>query len=97
MPKTKSQASYEVENTPAVIAKEIRKAPAGSRFYVKTEVPLWIKGKDSYLPLSGYIRSTRKAMLEFLADLQDTAEHQEETRGCEIVIRLSIRGACHFL
>ena len=84
--------------TPAEIARIIRRARARPSFFVHGDTPLVIKGTDgNYLPLAGHVKVTRPNMLRYLDALQDTATRQENHRGIEIEIELSIHGSCYFV
>ena len=82
---------------PSEIAKIIRNALNRPTFFIGGKTPLYIKDSDRYLPLAGNVKVSRKAMLTYLTDLQETASRQEEHRGVEIVIKLSILGHCYFM
>lgn len=93
----------EIIAQPADISEIIRKKRGRAAFYVRGETPLRIKGSEqddgafSYLPLAGNVRVTRRAMLAYLRDIQETAERRKESKGEDVVIRLSVHGDCYFV
>ena len=87
----------EVVAKPSEIAKIVRNARNRPAFFVSADTPLRVEGADSYLPLAGNVQVTRRAMLAYLADLQETATRQEEHRGITLAIRLAIHGTCYFV
>ena len=89
--------SQEITGKPADIARIVRNARKRPSFFIHGNTPLWINGGDSYLPLAGSVRVTRQAMLDYLADLQQTGERQEVHRGVELTIKMSILGTCYFV
>ena len=82
---------------PSEIAKIIRNARNRPALFIGGKTPLYIKDSDSYLPLAGNVKVSRKAMLAYLTDLQETASRQEDNRGVELVIKLSILDHCYFV
>ncbi len=83
--------------SPRKIAKIIRNAPSKSAFFVQGRTELLITGRNAYLPLAGNVKVTRKAMLVYINELQESSERQENHRGVELTIKLDVYGNCYFV
>lgn len=87
----------EITAKPSEIIKIIRNARGRASFFVHGTTEILVKDRNTYLPLAGNVKVTRKAMLQYLTDIQETASQQEVHRDIELEISISIYGTCYFV
>lgn len=76
--------------SPAEALQMAKCMPAHSHFFVRGATPLYTS-ENTYLPLAGNVAVTRKAMIEYLTDIQETADS-----GVGDNIRIKVSAAKHY-
>lgn len=79
--------------------KIIRNAKGHCAFFVRTSecVLRNVEDENRVLPLNTNVRVTRKAMRDYLSDLQRTIDNRFEHDGSRYQVTLSIYGNCYFV